>query len=103
MILDTFGLVNDKIINVDKLDSFLSTLQSQYYKTTLYHNSMHGADVTQMVSLFFLNSNAENILKPQGLIYLNDTLIQGIDINHHEVLIENQISNYDYNNHYLVS
>ena len=66
-ILDTFGLTNEKIINPEKLDSFLLSIQEQYFKTTLYHNAMHGADVTQMISLIFLNSNAEEICETSVL------------------------------------
>ena len=61
VILDSFGLYSDEIISTDKLDPFLVSISNQYYKTTLYHNSMHGADVTQSLCLYFLNSNAEEI------------------------------------------
>ena len=61
VILDAFGLYSDEIISKDKLDPFLVSISNQYYKTTLYHNSMHGADVTQSLCLYFLNSNAEEI------------------------------------------
>jgi hypothetical protein len=55
------GLVNSKILSVKKLDSFLTTVSNKYKKTTLYHNSLHGADVTQSLCIYFLNSNAEEI------------------------------------------
>ena len=61
VILDSFGLYSDDIISTGKLDPFLVSISNQYYKTTLYHNSMHGADVTQSLCLYFLNSNAEEI------------------------------------------
>jgi len=61
VILETFGLKDDKIINVNKLETFLNTVSSQYLISTLYHNNMHGADVTQTICLFFLNSNAEKM------------------------------------------
>ena len=61
VILDSFGLYSDEIISTEKLDPFLVSISNQYYKTTLYHNSMHGADVTQSLCLYFLNSNAEEI------------------------------------------
>ena len=61
VILDSFGLYSDEIIVKDKLDPFLVSISNQYFKTTLYHNSMHGADVTQSLCLYFLNSNAEEI------------------------------------------
>ena len=57
VILDSFGLYSDDIISTEKLDPFLVSISNQYYKTTLYHNSMHGADVTQSLQ----NSNAEEI------------------------------------------
>ena len=61
VILDSFGLYSDEIIVKEKLDPFLVSISNQYFKTTLYHNSMHGADVTQSLCLYFLNSNAEEI------------------------------------------
>ena len=61
IILDSFGLFTDEIISTEKLDPFLVSVSNQYFKTTLYHNSMHGADVTQSLCLYFLNSNAEEI------------------------------------------
>ena len=61
VILDSFGLYSDEIISTKKLDPFLVSISNQYYKSTLYHNSMHGADVTQSLCLYFLNSNAEEI------------------------------------------
>ena len=60
VILDAFGF-NDDIISLKKLDPFLISVSNQYFPTTLYHNSLHGADVTQSVCLYFLNSNAEEI------------------------------------------
>ena len=61
VILDAFGLDVDEIISTKKLEPFLVSISDQYFKTTLYHNSLHGADVTQSVCLYFLNSNAEEI------------------------------------------
>ena len=61
VMLDAFGLNVDEIITTEKLEPFLISISNQYLKTTLYHNSLHGADVTQNVGLFFLNSNAEEI------------------------------------------
>ena len=40
VILETFGLKNDKIIKVNKLEAFLNSVSSQYLPTTLYHNNM---------------------------------------------------------------
>jgi hypothetical protein len=61
VILDAFGLVTDEIISTSKLEPFLVSVSDQYLETTLYHNSMHGADVSQSLCLYFLNSNAEEI------------------------------------------
>ena len=61
VILKTLGLIDSKIISTRKLDSFLITVSNSYKETTLYHNSLHGADVTQSLCVFFLNSNAEEI------------------------------------------
>ena len=59
VILDAFGLVSDEIISTKKLEPFLVSISNQYIESTLYHNSMHGADVTHSLCLYFLNSNAE--------------------------------------------
>ena len=61
VILDAFGLVVDEIISTEKLEPFLVSISNQYIESTLYHNSMHGSDVTQSICLYFLNSNAEEI------------------------------------------
>jgi len=61
VILKSLGLIDSKIISTRKLDSFLITVSNNYKETTLYHNSLHGADVTQSLCVFFLNSNAEEI------------------------------------------
>ena len=61
VILDAFGLDTDEIISREKLEPFLVSISNQYLKTTLYHNSLHGSDVTQSICLYFLNSNAEEI------------------------------------------
>ena len=61
VILDSFGFNVDDIISTEKLEPFLISISNQYFHTTLYHNSLHGADVTQSVCLYFLNSNAEEI------------------------------------------
>ena len=71
VILETFGLKNDKIIKVNKLEAFLNLVSSQYLPTTLYHNNMHGADVCQSLCLYFLNSNAEKIFQTTVLDLLS--------------------------------
>ena len=83
VILETFGLKDDKIINVSKLETFLNTVSSQYLTTTLYHNNMHGADVTQTICLFFLNSNAEKMFQTTVLDLLSIFIgALGHDIGH---------------------
>jgi hypothetical protein len=71
VILETFGLKNEKIMNVNKLENFLNTVSCQYISTTLYHNNIHGADVTQTICLFFLNSNAEKMFQTTVLDLLS--------------------------------
>ena len=83
VILETFGLKDDKIINVNKLETFLNTVSSQYLISTLYHNNMHGADVTQTICLFFLNSNAEKMFQTTVLDLLSIFIAAlGHDIGH---------------------
>ena len=71
VILETFGLKNEKIMNVNKLENFLKTVSCQYISTTLYHNNIHGADVTQTICLFFLNSNVEKMFQTTVLDLLS--------------------------------
>lgn len=59
-ILDAFG-INHTMLNISKLDSFLQKVSNSYNINVPYHNSIHGSDVTQTISLFFLNSNAEEL------------------------------------------
>lgn len=83
VILETFGLKDEKIINVDKLDLFLNSISKQYLNTTLYHNNMHGADVTQTICLFFLNSNAEKMFQTTVLDLLSIIISAlGHDVGH---------------------
>ena len=83
VILEAFGLKNEKIINVNKLEAFLNLVSSQYLPTTLYHNNMHGADVCQSVCLYFLNSNAEKILQTTVLDLLSILIASlGHDLGH---------------------
>ena len=83
VILEAFGLKNEKIINVNKLEAFLNSVSSQYLPTTLYHNNMHGADVCQSVCLYFLNSNAEKILQTTVLDLLSILIASlGHDLGH---------------------
>ena len=82
-ILKTLGLVDNKIINTKKLESFLKTVSDNYLITTLYHNSLHGADVTQSLLVFFLNSNSEEICETTVLDILGMILsAMGHDLGH---------------------
>ena len=83
VMLDYFGLINDKIIAVNKLDNFLVSITDQYLTTTLYHNSMHGADITQSICLYFINSNAEEVCQTNVLDLLSILISAlGHDIGH---------------------
>jgi hypothetical protein len=65
------------------LDSFLKTVSNNYISSVLYHNSLHGADVTQTVSLYFINSNAEEILDTKVIDILSIIISSiGHDIGH---------------------
>ena len=81
--LDSFGLIDEKIMPIEKLDPFLYSVANQYLKTTLYHNSLHGADITQTICLFFNNSNAEEVCHTQAIDLLS-IIIAGLghDIGH---------------------
>ena len=60
-ILKTLGLLDPKIIATSKLSSFLYSVSDGYKESTLYHNSLHGTDITQSLFFFFINSNIEEI------------------------------------------
>ena len=60
-ILETLGLIDPKIIATSKLSSFLYSVSDGYKESTLYHNSLHGTDITQSLFFFFINSNIEEI------------------------------------------
>ena len=61
VILKTLGLIDKKVISTSKLGSFLYTLSDSYKESTLYHNALHGSDVTQSLCVYLINSNAEQI------------------------------------------
>ena len=83
IILKTLGLVETKIISVKKLDSFLFNVSNNYKQTTLYHNSLHGADVTQSICCYFLNSNIEEICETSVLDLLGMIVsAMGHDLGH---------------------
>ena len=81
--LDSFGLIDEKIMPIDKLDSFLISIANQYLTSTLYHNSLHGADITQTICLFFNNSNAEEVCHTQAIDLLSIIIAAlGHDVGH---------------------
>ena len=82
-ILENLGLLDEGILNQDKLDNFLTALNKQYKPETLYHNSMHGADVTQSSYIFFSHSNAEKIAKTNVIDILSIIIAAlGHDVGH---------------------
>ena len=83
VILKTLGLLDGKIISSKKIDSFLTTVSDNYKMSTLYHNSLHGADVTQSLCVYFLNSNAEEICETTVLDLLGMMVsAMGHDLGH---------------------
>ena len=83
VILKTLGLIDSKIISTRKLDSFLFTVSNGYKMSTLYHNSLHGADVTQSLCVYFLNSNIEEICETTVLDLLGMIVsAMGHDLGH---------------------
>ena len=82
-ILKTLGLIDSRIISIKKLDSFLISVSDNYKITTLYHNSLQGADVTQSLCVYFLNSNAEEICETTVLDLLGIVISAlGHDLGH---------------------
>ena len=82
-ILKTLGLADNKIISIKKLKPFLKSVSNSYLKTTLYHNSLHGADVSQSLMVFFLNSNSEEICETTVLDLLGMIIsAMGHDLGH---------------------
>ena len=82
-ILENLGLLDEDILNKSKLDDFLVSVSKQYKEETLYHNSMHGSDVTQSVYIFFIHSNAEKLAKTNVLDLLSIIIASlGHDIAH---------------------
>jgi len=83
IMLKTMGLVDNKIITTKKLEPFLKAVSDNYKITTLYHNSMHGADITQSLFVFFLNSNLEEVCETTVLDLLGLLIsAMGHDIGH---------------------
>ena len=82
-VLKTLGLADNKIISIKKLKPFLKSVSNSYLKTTLYHNSLHGSDVTQSLMVFFLNSNSEEICETTVLDLLGMIIsAMGHDLGH---------------------
>ena len=83
VLLRTFGLLDSRIITTKKLDSFLRAVNDNYKISTLYHNSLHGADVTQTICVYFLNSNIEEICETSVLDLLGMIIsAMGHDLGH---------------------
>ena len=82
-ILENLGLLDEDILNTSKLDQFLISVSNEYKQKTLYHNSMHGSDVTHSVYIFITHSNAEKIAKTNVLDLLSIIIAAlGHDIAH---------------------
>ena len=82
-ILENLGILDEDILDITKLDNFLISVSNQYKEETLYHNSIHGSDVTQSVYIFFIHSNAEKIAKTNVLDLLSIIIAAlGHDIAH---------------------
>jgi len=82
-ILKALGLLDKRIITLSKLESFLYSINDNYKESTFYHNSLHGADVTQSLCVFFINSNAEQIGETSVLDLLGMILsAMGHDLGH---------------------
>ena len=83
IILENLGLLDEGILNQEKLDNFLVSVNSQYKQQTLYHNSLHGTDVTQSSYIFFTHSNAEKIAKTNVIDLLSIIIAAlGHDLGH---------------------
>ena len=87
------GLIDAKIISVKKFIPFLTNVSRNYIETTLYHNSMHGADVCHSLFLYIINSNLEEICETSVLDLLGLVVsATGHDLGHP-----------GYNNNFLVN
>jgi len=82
-ILENLGLLDENILKQDKLESFLYSVSNQYKHETLYHNSMHGADVTHSSYIFITHSNAEKLAKTNVIDILSIIIAAlGHDLGH---------------------
>jgi hypothetical protein len=83
VILKTLGLLDSRIISLNKLGSFLYTVSDGYKESTLYHNALHGADVTQSLCSFLIQTNAEAISESTVLDVLGLAIsAMGHDLGH---------------------
>ena len=83
VLLKTLGLLDSKIISLNKLSPFLYTVSDGYKESTLYHNALHGADVTQSLTLFVIQTNAEEISESTVLDLLGLAIsAMGHDLGH---------------------
>jgi len=83
VILKTLGLLEPNIISLSKLESFLYSVSDNYKETTLYHNSLHGADVTHTLCTYFINANVEEICETTVLDLLGMIIsAMGHDLGH---------------------
>ena len=71
IILENLGLIDEEILCVQKLDPFLIAVSNQYKPEVLYHNCLHGTDVTQSCYMFFTYSNVEKIAQTNVLDLLS--------------------------------
>ena len=71
VILENLGLIDEEILCVKKLDPFLIAVNNQYKSEVLYHNCLHGSDVTQSCYIFFTYTNAEKIAETNVLDLLS--------------------------------
>ena len=62
--------LDEKIINIKKLDNFLTSISNKYFHNVLYHNAVHAADVTQNTATYIINSNIEE----KAFTNINDIL-----------------------------
>ena len=87
------GLIDPKIISIKKLIPFLTTVSHNYLESTLYHNSLHGADVCHSLFLYIIKSNVEEICETSVLDLLGLVVsATGHDLGHP-----------GYNNNFLVN
>ena len=81
--LSILGLLDNRIMPLSKIESFLYSVSDNYKESTLYHNSLHGADVTQSLFVYFINTNAEQICETNVLDLLGMMIsAMGHDLGH---------------------